>query len=85
MDRAAAFAILGRLDASLMDATRAIELVPEGVDVLVSAYSLQAAVLADPDRVREAIGDPRSALELLLADHDLCRPVTEPLADLQSH
>ncbi len=67
-NRSLALADLGRLDESLDDATKAIELEPTDVNVLPRAYAVRALAQAALGRDAEAEADLAEAIELGLME-----------------
>ena len=70
-NRAAALANLGRLEEAIADATRAIELEPQDVNLLSRAFTIRSFAHANLDRLEESLDDATKAIEIHPKDIDL--------------
>ena len=64
---------LERVEEAIADATAAIDLQPDDIDILAQAYVNRSIALSILQRTDEAVADLRMVLELLPPTHELNR------------
>ncbi len=80
MNRSIALSTLERVEEAVADATAAIDLQPDDIDILAQAYVNRSIALSTLERTDDAAADLRMVLDLVPPTHELNRQALALLA-----